>query len=125
MSLFTETFAVKEQMNNNSNTSNGGTGSSKKDELRLIVKSTHSQPSPMSESLKQRVRKGSKSLNEILHEETELKGELKNAKFHPISNTTYKVEGVSESTLHSFILRAEGLGKKITYTRTLEIAIED
>lgn len=95
------------------------------DELTLLVKTTNKQTSPMSEELKKKKREESPSLGELFTETVEKKGELDSLKSTWTSDDEMEVEGISQMTLHSFLLRAEELGKNITYTRTLKVEITD
>lgn len=112
----------------NDSQSNGGdqlTEIEAQDEMTLVMKSTHTQMSSMPEELKEKKRKASPSLDELLRATAEKKGELDKLSVKWTSNDELEIEGISQMTLHSFILKAEELGKNITYTRTLRVDITD
>lgn len=95
------------------------------DELTLIMKSENVQESAMSEEQKQEKRATAPSLENLFDETVQLKGESSQLKKNWISDSQMEVEGLSNTTLHSFVLEAEKLGKKITYTRTIQVKISD
>ena len=102
-----------------------GTGQTQSDELTLHMKTVQVQESAMPEHLKQEKRVTSPSLNELFQETVERKGEIETVQQHWVSDQELEVEGLSNTTLHSFLLEAEKLGKKITYTKTLTVKISD
>ncbi|MDW3194266.1 MAG: hypothetical protein R8G66_17965 [Cytophagales bacterium] len=95
------------------------------DELTLIMKTENVQESLMSETSKQEKRAGAPSLETLFEQTAQRKGEAANMKKSWVSDSAMEVEGLSNNTLHSFVLEAEKLGKKITYTRTLQVKISD
>lgn len=94
-------------------------------ELTLIMKSENVQESSMSELQKQEKRAVSASLETLFEQTVEQKGEADQLKKSWVSDTELEIEGLSKMTLHSFVLEAEKLGKKITFTRTLQVKISD
>lgn len=95
------------------------------DELTIIMKTENVQESPMSEAQKQEKRAGSPSLETLFEQTAQQKGEADILKKSWVSDHAMEVEGLSNNTLHSFVLEAEKLGKKITYTRTIQVKISD
>ena len=95
------------------------------DELTIRIESEHEQPSAMSEEQKLNKRTNAPSLYNLLQKTLEDKGEYPLAKSEWSGESELKVEGLSDMTLHSFILKAESLGKKITYSKSLRIKISD
>ena len=103
-----------------------GIGSNDVDQMTIHMTSSYEQKSAMNEELKMKAREGSPSLNQLFENTLIEKGEsesLKNGSW--ISNNEITVQGVSKMALHSFILKAESLGKKIKYTRSLTVEITD
>ncbi|MEO9851659.1 MAG: hypothetical protein ABJH72_22085 [Reichenbachiella sp.] len=94
------------------------------EELSIRLKSSHDHPSPMPAQLKNDVRKNASSLYELLDSTIKSKGESLSKK-EWVEGHTLEVEGLSQMTLHSFILQAEKLGKRIQYTKTLTVKITD
>lgn len=101
------------------------TNNEARDEMTLVMKTTNTQISSMSEEMKAKKRKVSASLEEILRNTVEDKGQLDALKSRWTSDDELEIEGISQMTLHSFLLKAEELGKNITYTRTLKVEITD
>ena len=97
----------------------------KQDEMTLIMKTTNTQMSAMPETLKKKKQKASASLEEIFRNTVGKKGELDSLRTRWTDNDEFEVEGISQMTLHSFLLKAEELRKNITYTRTLKVEITD
>lgn len=95
------------------------------DELTLIVKTENVQESAMSEEQKQVKQSASPSLATLFDQTVQQKGEAAQLKRSWVSDSELEVEGLSSMTLHSFVLEAENLGKKITYTKTLQVKISD
>lgn len=95
------------------------------DEMTLVMKTTNTQTSSMPEVLKKEKRDDAPSLEEILKNTVEAKGEIEEMKSSWTSEDALEIEGISQMTLHSFLLKAEELGKNITYTRTLKVEIKD
>lgn len=96
-----------------------------RDEMTLVMRTTNTQTSTMSEKMKQTKQNASPSLNALFLNTVEDKGELSQLKTELSDNDELEVEGISQMTLHSFLLKAEELGKNITYTRTLKVEITD
>lgn len=95
------------------------------EELTVIMESIHEQNSPMTEQLRKEKQAEAPSLEELFFQTVQRKGEESKLNTNWISDTEMKVEGISVMTLHSFLLKAEQLGKKITYSRTLSVKISD
>lgn len=93
-------------------------------ELAISMKSSHSHPSPMPESLKTQIRADAPSLLELFHHTVKSKGDHLSKKAWT-GDQTLEVEGLSQLTLHSFILQAEKLGKNVEYVKTLTVKITD
>ncbi len=100
-------------------------GVSANEELTLRVKTVNVHTSPMSDDHKRKPRENAPSLKKIFHETVKNKGELSNVKVTEDTDGAYEVRGLSNLTLHAFILEAEKLGKKVTYKRTLEVSITE
>ncbi len=97
----------------------------KSDEITLVMETVNEHPSPMSEELKTEKRNELSSLEELFHQVVEEKGEADSLKMSRNSTSEFEVEGLSNMTLHSFILKAEEFGKNITYTKSLKVKISD
>lgn len=95
------------------------------DELTLIMSTVDVRTHSMSEDLKRRVREKSPGLEELFIATVERKGEGEKLQVNRLSDSELEIEGISQMTLHSFLLRAEELGKNITYTRSLKVEITD
>lgn len=95
------------------------------DELTIRMESIHEQHSAMNEDQKAEKRSLSPSLYSLLQKTLESKGEYPLEKSEWSVNNELVVEGLSEMTLHTFLLKAESLGKKITYTKSMKIKISD
>ncbi|WP_462250955.1 hypothetical protein [Ekhidna sp.] len=95
------------------------------DELTICIDSDHEQESPMEEDQKAKVSAESPSLYALFQKTLEVKGE------YPLENCEWngekelQADNLSSMTLHSFILKAQSLGKKITYAKSLRIKISD
>ena len=96
-----------------------------KDELSIRMTSVNVQESAMPAELKQQVQKNAPSLYELFDIVLDEKGETSQVKSKFVEEDVLEVEGLSKMTLHSYILEAERLGKKIEYTRTLTVKISD
>lgn len=95
------------------------------DELTICIDSEHEQNSPMSEERKAAMRAQSPSLYKLFQKTLESKGEYPLANCEWNGEKELQADNLSSMTLHSFILKAESLGKKITYSRSLKIKISD
>ena len=98
---------------------------SRKDEMTICVETINEQKSPMSEALKSKVRANADSLKKIFEDTIQEKGEFPLEKAEWKNENEVTVTGLSPMTLHSFVLKAEQLGKKISYERTLKVKITD
>ena len=94
-------------------------------ELTLKVASTHFQESPMSDEQKMKVRETAPSLYRIFEETLKAKGEYNLNEINWNGDDELEMEYLSQNALHTFILEAEKLGKKITYNKSLTIKISD
>lgn len=99
--------------------------SEKHDDMTFIMRTINTQTSSMSEEQKMKKREASASLQDLFRSTVENKGELDALKSHWTTNDELEIEGISDMTFHSFLLKAEALGKKITYTRSFKVEITD
>ena len=95
------------------------------DELTLKIETENVQNSPMSEDQKAAKQASAPSLYSLFQKTLESKGEYPLEGSEWTGDKELKVDGLSSMTLHSFILEAESLGKKITYSKSLKIKISD
>lgn len=119
-----ETLQV-EQSNRNAILPGNNLDQANTDELTLQMATVRVHESPMPERLKYERRANSSSLSELFDETLANKGEEGKVQQRWVADDEMEVEGLSKSALHSFILEAEELGKKITYTETLRVKISD
>lgn len=124
MSLLTKTFTGNEN-NGQTDVLDHPITEERQDEMTLVMETINTHESPMSEELKIEKRNAMGSLEELFHQVVEGKGEANDIKLRRNSSNEFEVEGLSNLTLHSFILKAEELGKNITYTKTLKVKISD
>lgn len=96
-----------------------------KDEMTLVMNTVNEQKSSMSDELKEEKRRNVESLEALLHDVIDSKGEADSLNLRRNSNNEFEVEGLSNMTLHTFLLKAEALGKNIKYTKTLKVEICD
>jgi len=94
-------------------------------QLSIQIKSTHAQESAMPEELKRQVQKNSPSLYELFDDTLRRKGEAQSVTSRFVDEDILEVEGLSNLTLHSYVLEAEKLGKKVEYIKTLTVKISD
>ena len=120
MSLLTQT---QERTNILTDHPKAEIGSNKRDELTIVSKSSYVHTSAMNEDLKSRKRESAPALSEMFT--NTLSEKNVSAKSTWTGENEVEVEGLSKMTLHSFILKAEELGKKIKYTRSLTVEITD
>ena len=95
------------------------------EELTIHIPNTYSHTSAMPESLKQEAQKHAPSLVELFAQTLQEKGAYDSANTEWLSENEVEVKELPNLVLHSFILKAEELGKKITYTKTLTVKISD
>ncbi|MFY0654871.1 MAG: hypothetical protein JXQ96_22760 [Cyclobacteriaceae bacterium] len=100
-------------------------GVSQEDELTVHVKSTYQHESAMSEDLKEKKRKDAPALADLFKDTLKNKGEYHLLKEDVDENNEIEIKGLSQMTLHSFILKAEELGKNVTYSKILKVKISD
>ena len=99
--------------------------SAKADELVIKMKSSIHHPSAMSDDLKKAKSMEGQRLNELFDETLSQKIQTEEVNCHWTDDSTVEVEGLSKLTLHNFILKAEELGKNVTYTRTYTVKVSD
>jgi hypothetical protein len=92
--------------------------------LNIVTKSVITHESSMSEAKKQKARQNTPSLRELLETTISEGKDLDDLQMNWAGDTV-ELQGVSKMALHSFILKAEELGKKITYTKTYQVSITD
>ncbi|WP_421762983.1 hypothetical protein [Ekhidna sp.] len=124
MSLLMKSVPVSESQSQTHETARSKSNESH-DEMTLVMKTTNTQISSMSDEMKAKKRRASASLEEMFRNTVEDKGQLDALKSSWTSDDELEIEGISQMTLHSFLLKAEELGKNITYTRTLKVEITD
>ncbi len=93
------------------------------EELTIRMRSSHVDPSSMSEELKREYQKDAPLMSELFEETLRSKGEYDPSRIKWIEDNEVEVNGLSKMTLHNFLLRAEALGKDITYTKQTTISI--
>ena len=98
---------------------------SSSDTLSIQMETNFVQPSAMPEGLKKQRQENAPQLYDLLTATLKEKGEYPLSKTTWINDQEIKVEGLSKMTLHSFIMKAEQLGKKIKYRRSLVVEITD
>ena len=125
MTQFVETAELQEVRSTESKPSQSKKSSKKASEMIIRNESINIQPSVMPDDLKEIKRANSPELNSLLTETLEHKGEADSVQIQQNELGQLIVEGVSQSALHSFLLKAEEIGKKITYKRVLEVKITD
>ena len=89
--------------------------------LRKVI----TQISSLPESVKLRRNRFADSLEETLQKVIDERGETHQAKLRLNALNEFEIEGLSKPTLHSFLLKAEELGKNIRYTQTIRVEISD
>lgn len=67
----------------------------------------------------------SAALQELFQQTLNEKGENVANQFKWVAENEIQVDGLSSMTLHNFILKAEELGKKVTYRRSIVLTISD
>lgn len=123
MSLFVET-ATDESTKTNHEVANTAIQNESRELTIHHLESEHVQESAMPEEIRMAKSKDA-NLAYLFNDVLDSKGELSEVKKEWIGKNEIKTEGMSNMALHSFILKAEELGKKITYTRTLKVTITD
>lgn len=96
-----------------------------RDELILTMETTTIQESSMTEEQKIDAKRNGSPLEELFEMVIDAKGETRSVKVIKSSNSEWQVEGLSNLALHSFLLKAEQLGKNITCTKTMKVSITD
>ena len=100
-------------------------GSSVPENLTLRMKSISKQLTKVPEDLKKQTKLDASSLKKLFMETVDQKGESTKLSLKESSSHDFEIEGISQMTLHSFLMKAEEQGKNITYTRTLKVEIHD
>lgn len=95
------------------------------DELTLRLDSFHEQNSSMNEKQKAEKRAKAPSLYSLFQKTLESKGDYPLDKCEWNTEKELQVGELPAMTLHSFLLQAESLGKKITFSKSLKIQITD
>jgi len=98
---------------------------SSKDEFIISMETIVEQKTPKSESLRNENIAKVDSLQELFDQTVKEKGDYPLAKKEWKGDNELVVDGLSPMTLHSFVSKAEQLGKKISYERTLKVKITD
>ena len=94
------------------------------DELTIHVKSHVTCPSPMPDNVKKMKREGSEGLMELFTQVLREKGEDIISELK-VTDNEIELSSLSSMTLHSFILKAEELGKCVTYEKSFRVKITD
>jgi hypothetical protein len=97
----------------------------KGEEMTLSMKKVITQKSPMPAEDKIQKQKEIESLETLFHQILEEKGEAETVQIKRSGSGEFDIEGLSNMTLHTFLLKAEALGKNITYTKSLKVKISD
>ena len=95
------------------------------EELTIRVASSHYQESAMSQEQKITARKDAPSLYKIFETTLQSKGEYNLDEIKWNSDDELEMSYLSNNALHSFVLEAEKLGKKVTYEKSLTVKISD
>ena len=122
MTLLTNQLIEKEVLSAKRNTS---TNKVSNEEFSIRMKTRHSQESAMPQELKNQIRKNAPSLYELFDQTLQKKGESAYVESRFVEENVLEVEGLSQMTLHGYILEAERLGKKIEYIKTTTVKISD
>lgn len=93
-------------------------------ELNIVTKSVITHESAMSDFQKEKARKNAPELKELLKSTISSGGDTEEINMNWTGDSV-ELKGVSKMALHNFILKAEELGKKITYTKTYQVSIID
>lgn len=97
----------------------------KSGELTIHTRSSYIDPSGMSENSKKEAQENAPSLYAIFEDTLKAKGEYPLSKCDHMNSNEILVKGMSQQTLHTFILEAQKLGKTIEYTKTVTVKISD
>ncbi len=95
------------------------------DELTIIQKSKYTHPSAMPDHLKENLQKENSQMPQQFIEMMRKKGvdDSENMKWQ--NDHVVEVNSLTQKDLHDFILHAETLGKKITYSKQTIISISN
>ncbi len=124
MALFTNSSEQKSILSSDHHGENHS-GLTASDELTIQVIAKCKQESPMPEKLKQEKCASAPDLKDLFETTLKSKNEFDQARTKWVQTNEVEVEGLSQMTLHDFVLKAEGLGKKVSYTRSLTVKISD
>ncbi|MEP1095254.1 MAG: hypothetical protein ABJG78_09100 [Cyclobacteriaceae bacterium] len=97
--------------------------SNHRDELIIRQESKFHHLSAMPADLRKRKQEGASEMAELFHQTMQEKGEYDPSNVSWTDHKTVEVEGLSKMAVHNFILKAEALGKDITYTKQTIISI--
>lgn len=92
--------------------------------LTLVTKSVIQHQSPMTDMQKEEVRQHAPQLKSLLEQTLAEKHDLNEVDLQ-WNGEEVELKGVSKMALHNFILKAEKLGKNITYAKTYTVSIVD
>ncbi len=95
------------------------------DTLTIYTETKRIINSAMPDYIKEKKRADAPSLFELFKNTIERKGEGEQVQIKELNTDEFFVEGLSSMTLQSFILKAEELGKNISYTTSLQVKISD
>lgn len=99
--------------------------STPKDELTIRIVSNYTHKSEQSEKLKLENQSNSPSLTRLFEKTLKTKNEFDTARTHWVEPNEVVVEGLSQMTLQDFIMKAERLGKRVSYSKSLTVKITD
>ncbi len=108
----------------NTTPSQGANQGGKKNEVIIRQKWTTRYDRSLSARLLDRFKEKTASLSKLFinYLDSRLGGY---SRWKHLGDNIIEVEGLKQSDLHNFILKAEQMGKKIEYTRTLSVRISD
>ena len=96
------------------------------EDFTVIQSKQYVHASAMSDEIRrQKQMNAEQTVPELFKDVMKSSGKLDTIKMNWVDDQTVEVGELSNLTLHSFILKAEELGKKITYTKTFSIKISD
>ena len=94
------------------------------DELTIVQRSKFTDPSAMPAHLKEKVQSENPSVKALFEQMMDA-NEASSENLNWIDDQVVEANGFSKRDLHSFILKAESLGKNITYTKQTIISISN
>ena len=116
-------ISVLEEQVEESNPDVSSKAATQTDELTIKI-SSHISGSDLSNTGAVKIDSG-QTLAELFDDTLKEKGEYPLTKAQWTGPGELEVEGLSNITLHSFLLKTEALGKKVSYSRNLTVKIED